>query len=215
MNRISVRGVGFAAASMAALSLSSGAVLAARAPSAVAADSQSAAGLQITDTSPDIRGESAAADLVRMHDARHAVARATAQRAAALRAAHSKKVAAQVASRRAAAARASRTHVRPVAPGTVRALGRSMAAARGWTGSQFVCLDNLWTRESGWRTNAYNPGSGAYGIAQANPGSKMASVGSDYRTNPATQIAWGLSYIAGKHGNPCGAWSFWLGHHWY
>ena len=74
-----------------------------------------------------------------------------------------------------------------------------MAAARGWTGSEWVCLDNIWTRESGWSTTAANP-SGAYGIPQASPGSKMASVGSDWRTNPVTQITWGLSYIANAYG---------------
>jgi hypothetical protein len=80
-----------------------------------------------------------------------------------------------------------------------------MLAARGWSG-QFSCLDSLWTRESGWRTTASNP-SGAYGIPQALPGSKMASAGSDWRTNPATQITWGLNYISSSYGSPCAAWS--------
>ena len=89
-----------------------------------------------------------------------------------------------------------------------------MLAARGQS-SQFSCLDRLWTKESGWRTTADNPSSSAYGIPQALPGSKMASAGSDWRTNPATQIAWGLSYIAGSYGTPCAAWAHSQSHNWY
>lgn len=92
-------------------------------------------------------------------------------------------------------------------PAAARALGKSMAAERGWTGEQWTCLESLWTRESGWRWNADNPSSSAYGIPQALPGSKMASHGSDWLTNPATQISWGLEYIAGRYGDPCGAWA--------
>ncbi|WP_265522642.1 ubiquitin-like domain-containing protein [Oerskovia flava] len=93
-----------------------------------------------------------------------------------------------------------------VDPGSARALGRSLAAQRGWGDDQFVCLDNLWTKESNWRVNAENPSSGAYGIPQSLPGTKMASAGADWRTNPATQITWGLGYIEGRYGSPCGAW---------
>ena len=79
----------------------------------------------------------------------------------------------------------------------------------GWSPSKyFGCLDNIWSRESGWRYNASNP-SGAYGIPQALPGSKMASAGADWQTNPATQIKWGLGYIKGRYGDPCSAWSYW------
>lgn len=77
----------------------------------------------------------------------------------------------------------------------------------GWGASQFDCLDSLWTRESGWNYRATNPSSGAYGIPQSLPGSKMASAGSDWRTNPATQIRWGLGYIRGRYGSPCSAWA--------
>lgn len=86
-----------------------------------------------------------------------------------------------------------------------RAIGAQLAAARGWGSGQFSCLDALWTRESNWRHTADNPTSSAYGIPQALPGSKMASHGADWATNPATQIAWGLDYIAGRYGTPCGA----------
>jgi uncharacterized protein YabE (DUF348 family) len=96
-----------------------------------------------------------------------------------------------------------------------RAIGQQMAAARGWTGSQWTCLEALWTKESGWNHLAANPSSGAYGIPQALPGSKMGSAGSDWRTNPATQIEWGLGYIAGRYGTPCGAWSHSQAVNWY
>jgi len=88
-----------------------------------------------------------------------------------------------------------------------RAVGKLMAADRGWTGSQWTCLNSLWTRESNWNYQASNPSSGAYGIPQSLPGSKMASAGSDWQTNPITQIEWGLDYIAGRYGTPCGAWA--------
>lgn len=88
-------------------------------------------------------------------------------------------------------------------------LGRSMVAQRGWDGRQWRCLDRLWRHESGWNHVAANPLSGAYGIPQALPGAKMRTAGADWRTNPATQIAWGLDYIAGRYGTPCGAWNFW------
>jgi hypothetical protein len=91
---------------------------------------------------------------------------------------------------------------------------RNQLAARGWS-SQFSCLDALWTRESDWRWNASNPSSGAYGIPQALPGSKMAANGADWRTNAATQIAWGLDYIGGRYGTPCGAWSHSQSYGWY
>ena len=77
---------------------------------------------------------------------------------------------------------------------------------RGYKISQFPCLNKLWNRESGWNHKAYNEGSGAYGIPQALPGSKMQSAGSDWKTNPATQIKWGLGYIKDRYGNPCNAW---------
>jgi hypothetical protein len=88
-----------------------------------------------------------------------------------------------------------------------RAIGKIMAAERGWTGSQWTCLNSLWIRESNWRWNADNPTSSAYGIPQALPGSKMASAGSDWATNPVTQIEWGLDYIADRYGSPCNAWA--------
>ena len=85
----------------------------------------------------------------------------------------------------------------------------------GYGSSQFDCFNNIIMRESKWDINATNPSSGAYGIPQALPGSKMASEGSDWRTNPATQIIWGIKYMKDRYGSPCGAWSFKSSHGWY
>jgi hypothetical protein len=99
-------------------------------------------------------------------------------------------------------------------PGSAQAIDRQMLQARGMGDDQFACLVALWNRESGWRVNAYNS-SGAYGIPQALPGSKMAAYGADWQTNPATQIAWGLGYITGRYGTPCGAWGHSQSTGWY
>lgn len=90
--------------------------------------------------------------------------------------------------------------------GTPKAYARAQFGEFGWGGNQWGALDRLWQRESGWRWNARNPSSGAYGIPQALPPSKMASAGADWLTNWATQINWGLGYIHGRYGNPAGAW---------
>jgi hypothetical protein len=95
-----------------------------------------------------------------------------------------------------------------------RSVAGALLAARGWSG-QFGCLDALWQRESGWNPQAHNSSSGAFGIPQALPGSKMASAGADWRTNPGTQIRWGLGYIASRYGTPCAAWSHSQATGWY
>ncbi|MFJ4038099.1 lytic transglycosylase domain-containing protein [Microbacterium sp. NPDC090007] len=92
-------------------------------------------------------------------------------------------------------------------PAGAQATARGMLASRGWGDDQFSCLVSLWNKESGWNYRASNPSSGAYGIPQALPGSKMSSAGADWQTNAATQISWGLGYISGRYGTPCGAWS--------
>lgn len=94
------------------------------------------------------------------------------------------------------------------------ALGKSMAAGRGWTGAQWNALRQLWMRESGWRTNADNPTSSAYGIPQALTALHNLD-GTSYMTDPRRQIAWGLNYIKGRYGNPTAAWNFWQKNHWY
>ncbi len=115
----------------------------------------------------------------------------------------------------AAAARAAYERASREAQRNPQALARMMVADRGWSSEQFTCLNLLWTKESNWRWNATNPSSGAYGIPQSLPGSKMATAGADWRTNPATQIEWGLDYIAGRYGNPCGAWAHSKATNWY
>ncbi len=96
-----------------------------------------------------------------------------------------------------------------------RTIARALLAEYGYSADQFSCLDSLWTSESGWRVNADNPSSSAYGIPQALPGSKMSSEGADWATNPVTQIRWGLGYIRDRYGSPCSAWSFKSGRGWY
>jgi hypothetical protein len=102
----------------------------------------------------------------------------------------------------------------PPDPSSARGIAYNMLASFGFSTAQFGCLNDLWTQESNWRYNAENA-SGAYGIPQALPGSKMASAGSDWQTNPATQIRWGLGYIKGIYGTPCGAWSHEEADGWY
>lgn len=96
-----------------------------------------------------------------------------------------------------------------------RALGAKLVASHGWSKAEFKCVDSIFTRESSWRTNAQNKSSGAYGIPQALPAKKLASAGKDWRTNPSTQIKWGLGYIKSRYGTPCKAWSTWQKQHWY
>jgi hypothetical protein len=100
-------------------------------------------------------------------------------------------------------------------PGGAQATARGMLSGYGWGDDQFSCLVSLWNRESGWNYQAYNAGSGAYGIPQALPGSKMSSAGADWQTNAGTQIAWGLGYISGRYGSPCGAWDHSQSTGWY
>jgi flagellar biosynthesis GTPase FlhF len=120
---------------------------------------------------------------------------------------------------REAAERASRDEVRSATSfatqssysvAEVQAMARQMVP-----GDQFQCFSNIVDHESTWNYRAQNPSSGAYGLVQALPGSKMASAGADWQTNPATQIKWGLNYMNERYGSPCGAWSFWQANHWY
>ncbi|MFE3186659.1 peptidoglycan-binding protein [Streptomyces violascens] len=101
---------------------------------------------------------------------------------------------------------------------TVRIAAQKQFSAHGWsTAAQFDCLNSLWVGESNWKVYATNPSSGAYGIPQALPGTKMSTAGSDWKTNPATQIKWGLKYIDDRYGTPCHAYSTWKSRspHWY
>jgi hypothetical protein len=102
-----------------------------------------------------------------------------------------------------------------IAQGDPREIARTLMPQFGFAADQFGCLDSLWTRESNWSASAHNPSSGAHGIPQSLPGSKMASVGPDWETNPVTQITWGLGYIQDRYGSPCGAWAHSESHGWY
>jgi hypothetical protein len=92
----------------------------------------------------------------------------------------------------------------------IQAMASSMVPS-----GQFQCFSNIVDHESSWNYRAVNASSGAYGLFQALPGSKMSSVGSDWQTNPATQIKWGLNYMDSRYGSPCEAWSFWQANNWY
>ncbi|WNI17570.1 transglycosylase SLT domain-containing protein [Actinacidiphila sp. ITFR-21] len=155
---------------------------------------------------------------------RRAAAEAAERRVAAQRraqAAAERQAAADAAAERQAveqrtASRSSRSAARVSLSGQAPTVAGAKNFARAQlSSSQYTCLDNVVDHESGWNLFATNPSSGAYGLMQALPGSKMASAGSDWRTNPRTQIKWGLSYMENNYGTPCGAWNFWQKNGWY
>jgi hypothetical protein len=112
----------------------------------------------------------------------------------------------------------ARKVAKPVAAaitGTPLQMAHTIATQTGLNQQQWVCLDSLWYQESKFQPNAHNRRSGAFGIPQALPASRMASAGADWRTNPATQIKWGLSYIKVRYGTACTAWAHWKRDRWY
>ncbi|APE23644.1 MULTISPECIES: aggregation-promoting factor C-terminal-like domain-containing protein [Streptomyces] len=234
MSRISVRG--FAVASATAVTTVGAVVGVASGNAALPSDDNFEATAADTTLLADIPvGEQAQVQVSSLSEqadvqaaAADSAARKSAEEAARLRAAkdaEAKKEAADKAAKaekerkEAEAERASRSAVRDAssfsAQGSysvaeVKAIARQMIPA-----AQFQCFSNIVDHESGWNYRATNASSGAYGLVQALPGNKMASAGSDWQTNPATQIKWGLSYMNGRYGSPCGAWSFWQSHRWY
>jgi hypothetical protein len=102
-----------------------------------------------------------------------------------------------------------------ISDGDPRGIAKVLMGQFGFGSDQFGCLDSLWTRESNWSPSAHNASSGAHGIPQALPGSKMASAGPNWENDPATQIKWGLGYIQDRYGSPCGAWAHSESHGWY
>lgn len=152
-------------------------------------------------------------------DAADASARQTAEQAARVQAAKdaAKKKAAEIQAAKEKLLKASQGD--PDATFSVQAtytVAQVQAMAKQIVGSgQYACFSNIVSHESGWDYTATNAGSGAYGLVQALPGSKMASAGADWRTNPATQIKWGLNYMNSRYGSPCDAWSFWQVNHYY
>jgi hypothetical protein len=165
--------------------------------------------------------QAVAFDRLRSLQGQHRQKVAAAKAAAARKAAAAKAAAARAAARKAEQAAAARQaaaqstqQAQPAQQAAVTApsgapeqIAEQMLGQFGWSSGQFACLQPLWEHESGWKVTAENPTSGAYGIPQALPGSQMASAGSDWQTNAATQIRWGLTYIQGRYGSPCAAWS--------
>lgn len=160
---------------------------------------------------------SAAADAWSAWWQQEKAARAEAEREAAARAEAKARAAEEAAAAEAAAAEEAAAAAEQAAatPDSNRELGRRMLYDRGYGEADFDCLDRIWTQESQWTTTAQNPSSGAYGIPQSLPADKMATAGDDWRTNPATQITWGLDYIEARYGSPCSAWDFKAVHGWY
>lgn len=151
------------------------------------------------------------------------VAQQAAQQAAVSRQRAARRAAAQAAAAQAAQEQAQQQEqpsqpAAPAAPtpsGSPQQIAMGMLGSYGWSSSQFSCLVSLWNQESGWNVYATNPTSGAYGIPQALPGSKMASAGPDWQTDAATQIRWGLTYIRSLYESPCGAWAHEEADGWY
>jgi hypothetical protein len=169
----------------------------------------------VTEQAQGLRGKLDAAIAVKAQQEAEEKARKEAEAAAA---AAAQAAQAQAAKKPAAAPRvpyATGGAVGGTSPADAQATARGMLAGYGWGDDQFGCLVSLWQKESGWNYQAYNRSSGAYGIPQALPGSKMGSAGADWQTNPATQIAWGLGYISGRYGTPCGAWGHSQSTGWY
>ncbi|SEC69562.1 Transglycosylase SLT domain-containing protein [Streptomyces sp. 2131.1] len=234
MSRISVRG--FAVASATAVT-TVGAVVGVASGSTPAADDNNfeataADTTLLADIPAGQQAQVQTASLTQQADAQASAADAAAKKSAeetarvqAAKDAKSKKQAAEdklererEAKKKEAQERASRSEVRSTSfavqgsytVAEVQAMARQIVPA-----DQFQCFSNIVNHESSWNYRASNPGSGAYGLVQALPGSKMASAGADWMTNPATQIKWGLSYMNGRYQSPCGAWSFWQANHWY
>jgi hypothetical protein len=162
--------------------------------------------LQLQDAVRTAQVKAAALKAARQAAARRAAARKAAAAAAAQRAAEQQQ----------AQAPAPAPSPATVAPaGTAQQIAAGMLGSYGWSSGQFSCLVSLWNVESGWNVTAANPSSGAYGIPQALPGSKMASAGADWQTNAATQIRWGLGYIKSVYGSPCAAWGHEQADGWY
>jgi hypothetical protein len=157
-----------------------------------------------------------AADVSAKKDAEEAARKAAAETAVAKKEAAEKaaKAAKERAEAKEAASRSKDISDIPVASSYSIAQIQAMARQIVPSG-QFQCFSNIVDHESDWNYKAVNPSSGAYGMFQALPGTKMSSAGADWRTNPATQIKWGLGYMNDRYGSPCDAWSFWQANNWY
>jgi hypothetical protein len=194
-------------------------------PAADSVRAASAGQLQLDSSGADASQRLATADFaIRGDQARVLAAQeAAATQAAARRAAAARQRAAeqqaaqqQAAQQQQPQSQPSQAAPAPVTPsGAAQQIALGMLGSFGWSSSQFSCLVSLWNQESGWNVTASNPSSGAYGIPQALPGSKMASAGPDWQTDATTQIRWGLGYIKADYGSPCGAWAHEEADGWY
>ncbi|MFC5666638.1 lytic transglycosylase domain-containing protein [Kitasatospora misakiensis] len=182
---------------------------------AVSADAQAAAQPQ-AQADAKAQADAQAAAAAQAQAEADAAAQAQAQAAAQAQAEAEAAAKAQADAKAKSDAAASRSQERsalnakPAYSGSPREIAAQIVPA-----GQLQCFSNIVSHESSWNVTATNASSGAYGLVQALPGSKMASAGSDWRTNPATQIKWGLDYMNSRYGSPCGAWAFWQSHHWY
>jgi hypothetical protein len=147
--------------------------------------------------------------------AKAAAAKAAAAKAAALKSAEQAAAARKAAAKPAQRAQSAQQAAVTTPSGSPEQIAQQMLSQFGWSSSQFSCLQPLWEHESGWSVTAENPTSGAYGIPQSLPASQMSSAGADWQTNAATQIRWGLTYIHGRYGSPCGAWAHEESDNWY
>ncbi len=163
--------------------------------------------------------QSTQADAAALKSAQESARKAAAQTAQEKKEAAEKAKAEKAAKEREEKLAASRSSARDAGDFTVKGsytVAETQAIARQMIpGEQFQCFSNIVDHESSWNYQASNASSGAYGLVQALPGSKMSSAGSDWQTNPATQIKWGLNYMNDRYGSPCGAWSFWQANNWY
>ncbi|MGW0500247.1 aggregation-promoting factor C-terminal-like domain-containing protein [Streptomyces sp. NPDC003007] len=236
MSRISVRGfavasatavtavgsvVGVASGSTAqnndAEATASGTTLLADIPAGQQAQVQTASLTQQADAQAiqaDASAKKDAEEAARKAAAETAIAKKEAAEKAAKAAKAAEAAAKERAEAKAAASRSKDISDFPVASSysiaQIQAMARQMVPS-----GQFQCFSNIVDHESDWNYKAVNPSSGAYGMFQALPASKMSSAGADWRTNPATQIKWGLSYMNDRYGSPCEAWSFWQANRWY
>ena len=183
----------------------------------------------VADTAADTAVRPAdAATMARLTDtpASEARAAAAAKQAAAVKAAAARKAAQAkqaeqakhaadarkaAAAKKAAAQKQSAAQSAPSAPsGSPQQIAAEIVPA-----GQLASFDQIISHESGWNVEAVNPSSGSYGLGQALPADKMASAGSDWRTDAATQIKWALGYMDSRYGSPNQAWSFWQANSWY
>ncbi|WP_306189557.1 MULTISPECIES: transglycosylase SLT domain-containing protein [unclassified Streptomyces] len=231
MSRISVRG--FAVASATAVTavgsvvgVASGSTAQNNDAEATAADATLLADIpagqqaqvQTASLAQQADAQAIAADTSAKKDAEEAARKAAAQTAYAKKA-EAEKAAKEAKERAELKEAASRSAARDSSSFPVRSsysVAQIQAMARQMVPSgQFQCFSNIVNHESSWNYQAVNASSGAYGLFQALPAGKYASAGADWRTNPATQIKWGLNYMNSRYGSPCEAWSFWSANHWY